>query len=573
MYNNIFAELGIILIIATLFAYLAKALKQPLIPAYIISGLLIGPVLGLIKEVELISTLSEIGIAFLLFIVGLEIEFKRLRNVAQVSTLGGMLKMLILFMVGFIITRALHYDAITAVYLGIIIAFSSTMVVVKLLSDKRELDTLHGRIVLGMLLMEDFIAIIVLAMLANATFSIDTIIYSMLKIIFLIIISFFLSVYILPSIFKFAAKTKELLFLASISVLFFFSIFAMILDISLIIGAFIAGVALANLPYSFEIISKVTSLKDFFATIFFVSIGMSISFGAISKIGVLLMILLGVVIFFKPIITMALITIFGYKKRPAFLSSMSLAQISEFALILASQGMILGHISSEIYTLTVILALVTMAMTSYFINFDNQLYRMFSKKLDIFERILPHKRFHFEYMSKKPRYEIILCGYNRVGFSIVRTIKKMKKKMLIVDFNPEVIRNLIESKTPCLYGDVGDPDILNRLNLRDADMVIATIPDKHDNLLLLQKIKESGSRAITFVTAASVDEALELYEKGSDYVILPHFLGGEHVAYLIQDLTADLTKLIRHKTSHIKELKHRKYLGHEHPPNYPHKKQ
>ena len=572
MYNVILAELGIILIVATLFAYIAKALRQPLIPAYILSGLLIGPILGLVTQVDLITTLSEIGIAFLLFIVGLEIEFKRLRNVAEVSTLGGMIKMFILFLIGFIITRALHYDAITGIYLGIIIAFSSTMVVVKLLSDKRELDTLHGRIVLGMLLMEDFIAIIALAMLSNATFSIDMIIFSILKIIFLIVISFFLSIYVLPSIFKFAARTKELLFLASISALFFFSILAMMLDISLVIGAFIAGVALANLPYSLEITGKVMSLKDFFATIFFVSIGMSINFTSISRIAVPLVILLAVVILFKPLLIMTLVTIFGYKKRPAFLSSMSLAQISEFSLILAAQGIIMGHISQDIYTLTVLLALITMGLTSYFINFDNQLYRFLNKRLDIFARILPHKRFHFEYTPKNLKYSIILCGYNRVGFSILRAIKRMKKRMLIVDFNPEVIRKLMASKTPCLYGDIGDVEVLEKINFKDAKMIVSTIPDTHDNMVLLKRIKDSGSKAITFVSASDIDDALKLYEKGSDYVILPHFLGGEHVAFLIQDLTSDLTKLIRHKTMHIKELQHRRNLGHEHPPNFPHKK-
>ncbi|MCK5630743.1 MAG: cation:proton antiporter [Nanoarchaeota archaeon] len=562
IYNIVIVELGIVLIVATLFAYLAKGLKQPLIPAYIISGLMIGPVLGLVKQVELINTLSEIGIAFLLFIVGLEIDFKRLKNVAEVSTIGGSLKMLFLFITGFILTRVLGYNAITGIYLGIIVAFSSTMVVVKLLSDKRELDTLHGRIVLGVLLMEDLIAIIALAMLANTSFSIDLIILSILKIIFLIVISFFLSIYILPSLFKFAAKTKELLFLASISVLFFFCIFSMTLNISLVIGAFIAGVALANLPYNYEIIGKVMSLKDFFATIFFVSIGMSISFGAVANILVPLICFLLLIILFKPLLCMVIITMMGYKKRPAFLSSISLSQISEFALILAAQGMIIGHIHQDIYTLTVMLALITMGLTSYYINFDNQLYLMLKKKLKIFEKILPHKKFHFEYMAEKPKYDIVLCGHNRVGFSIYKTIKKMKKSILIIDFNPEVIRDLMERKISCLYGDIGDMEILERINFKDAKMIISTIPDKHDNVLLLKTIKKSDSKAITFVTAMDIDDALELYEKGSDYVILPHFLGGEHVAFMINKLTLDITQVIKDKNQHIKELKHRRIIDH-----------
>lgn len=571
MYNIVLAEIGIIIIVATLFAYIARALKQPLIPAYILGGLLIGPVFGLVQKVDLITTLSEIGIAFLLFIVGLEIEFKRLRHVAQVSTLGGMIKMAILFLVGFIAAKMLGMQSIVAVYLGLIIAFSSTMVVIKLLSDRSELDTLHGRIVLGMLLMEDFIAILALAMLSNSAFSIDAVIFSILKMIFLIITVIFMNIYILPPFFKFAARTKELLFLASISVLFLFSIISMMLDISLIIGAFLAGLALANLPYHFEIIQKVMSLKDFFSIIFFVSIGMSISFAALNNILLPFIIFLGLVLILKPILTMVIVTVFGYKKRPAFLSSLSLAQISEFALIIALEGLVMGHINQEIYTLTILLALVTMGLTSYFISFDNWIYRRLSKRLDIFEKILPHKHFVTEFIPEKPKYDVILCGYNRVGYSILKAVKKMKKKIIVIDFNPEVIRCFMDNKVPCLYGDVGDVDILDRVNLKDAELVISTVPEKQDNIILINKIKQSKSNALIFVTATNVDDALELYEAGSDYVILPHFLGGEHAAFLVQNLTTDLSQILKKKNSHIKELKHRKNIGHDIPTRFPRK--
>lgn len=565
MQNVIMGEIGIILIVATLFAYMARALKQPLIPAYVLAGLLIGPLFGLVSEVRLITTLSEIGIAFLLFIVGLEIEFKKLKNVAQVSTLGGMLKMTVLFLIGFLATRMMGFDALTGVYLGIIIAFSSTMVVIKLLSDKRELDTLHGRIVLGTLLMEDFIAIIALAMLANATFSIDTIIFSILKIIFLIITLFFMNVYMFPPIFKFAAKTKELLFLASMSVLFFFSIFAMLMDISLVIGAFIAGIALANLPYNHEIIGKVMSLKDFFSTIFFVSIGMSITFESVKNVFYPFLVFLGIVVIIKPILMMSIITMFGYKKRPAFLASISMAQISEFALILSMTGMTMGHISNDINTLTIMVAIFSMGITSYFINFDEWMCRTFSKRLDIFERMLPHKQFIYEYKPEKQKYDMILCGHNRVGYSILAKVRKMKKKVMVLDFNPEIIQELMDKKIPCIYGDLGDIEILKSLNLKDAKIVISTIPDKHDNLLLLHRMEKIGSKAIKFTTASNIDDALDLYEAGTDYVILPHLIGGEHAAFLIENLSLDIINVFEQKEKHIKELKHRKKIGHDYP--------
>jgi hypothetical protein len=439
------------------------------------------------------------------------------------------------------------------------------MVVVKLLSDKSELDTLHGRIVLGILLTEDILAIMALAMLSNSAFSMDTILGSLLKIIFMLVMLFFTSFYVFPPIFKFAAKTKELLFLVSIAVLFLFSTMAMMLGISLVIGAFIAGVALANLPYNHEIIGKVMSLKDFFATIFFVSIGMSISFGSVRAVMIPLLVFLAIVIFLKPLIMMVIITMFGYRKRPAFLSSLSMAQVSEFALILASAGLAIGHISRDIYTMTILIAVVTMALTSYFIKFDDPIYRFFSRGLAMFERLLPHKHFVYEYEARKPRYDVILCGHNRVGYSILQKIKKLRKSTLVVDFNPEIIKELMERKVPCLYGDLGDIEMIERLNLKDAKVVISTVPEKHDNLLLLHRMDSVGSKAISFVTAMDIEDALELYGAGADYVILPHLLGGEHAAILIERFNLDLRKVISHRAKHIKELRNRVKHGHDRP--------
>ncbi|MCH7974135.1 MAG: cation:proton antiporter [Bacteroidetes bacterium] len=222
---NIFFDIGIILIIATIFAFIAKSLKQPLIPAYILTGLIIGPLLGLITNTDIIITLSEIGIAFLLFIVGLEINIKRLSDVGPIATIGGLTQILIIFTVSFLIVILLGFIQIEAIYLALIIAFSSTMIVVKLLSDKREMDTLHGRIIIGFLLMQDIVAIFVLSILTTLSeFTLLTLFYSIIKGIFVFIIAAFAGKYLFPPIFSFAAKSQELLFIAAISVSFLFSI-------------------------------------------------------------------------------------------------------------------------------------------------------------------------------------------------------------------------------------------------------------------------------------------------------------------------------------------------------------
>ncbi len=595
--ENIFLDIGLIIIVATIVGYLARLLKQPLIPAYILTGLIIGPLLGLVEDSNMILTLSEIGIAFLLFVVGLELNLKKLRDVASISIFGGLMQFVLLFAFGFLIAATLGFLTIEATYVALIVAFSSTMVVVKLLSDKRELDTLHGRIIIGFLLMQDLIAIVALSILTTLNnFSMAILVIALLKGVILLSVAVIASKFILPSLFKFAAKSQELLFLMALTTCFFSSIFAnyigqiiiyvfkipffnfvladSVLNLlkpgfSIAIGAFIAGVSIANLPYNVEIIGKVKPLKDFFATIFFVSLGLELLLGEMRTILVPLIIFTLFVIIFKPLLTMVICSLFNYKKRTSFLSSISLAQVSEFSLIIVAQGLILGHISKGVFSLTILLAIITIALTSYLIQFDNNIYVKLSVFLQIFEKIGTRTK-KMEYIPEDKKTDIILCGYNRIGYSIVKTVQKMKKSLLIVDFNPDVIKRLIARKVPCIYGDIGDSEILERIGLNKAEMVISTVPEEQDNLLLIKKTKDVNKRALIFVTANQVDEALTLYDAGADYVILPHLLGGDHVSILLEDFTGDINKILETKLKHIDELHRRRKLGREHPMNLNH---
>lgn len=563
--DNIFMDIGLIIIIATFFAFIAKLLKQPLVPAYVLTGLLLGPILHIITNRSIVNTLSEMGIAFLLFMVGLEIDLNKLKNIGLVATLGGLIKSLILFTVGFVLMLFAGFENMQAMYIGIIIAFSSTMVVIKILSDKHELDTLHGRIIIGFLLMEDILAIIVISVLGSLDhLTFGLLLISLGKALLLFVIAYAANKYVFPRVFKFAAKSQELLFLSAISTCFLFSLFFAKFEFSISIGAFVAGVALANLPYSYEIIGKVKSMRDFFSTIFFVSLGMSIV--KISRSHIFVTILLILVVFLlKPFITLFITTFFGYNKRPAFLTSISLAQTSEFSLIIATQGLILGHITQEVFSITAIVAILTMGATSYFIKYEYNIYskmKGFLKKFDLFSANA-HKE--LELSSKYTKYDVLLVGYDRMGYSILKKLHILRKKLMVVDFNPEVIKRLIRQKIHCIYGDIGDVEILERINLKQMAMVISTSQDKRDNKLLIKKTKEVNRGAMVFVTAYQVEDALELYDEGADYVILPHFLGGEHASILIEKFGDDMDKLISHKFKHIEELKDRQTLGHDRP--------
>ena len=261
---------------------------------------------------------------------------------------------------------------------------------------------------------------------------------------------------------------------------------------------------------------------------------------------------------------MFLCSFFGYKSRVGFSTSIALAQISEFSLIIVSQGLILVHISKNILTLTILTTIITMILTSYFIKFDNSLYLKFNRLFKPFDKLTASYK-ELEYLPKKKKVDVILCGHNRIGYSISRTIINLKKRLFVVDYNPEIIKMLIKKKVPCLYGDISDTEVLERLPFKGTEMIISTVPSSRVNKLLIEKVKEVNKKAIIYVTSSSVEKALDLYESGADYVILPHFLGGEHVSLLIEKFSTNANKIIENKVSHINELKHRKEIGHEHP--------
>ena len=562
---DIFSQIAVVIIIATLGGYLAKLFRQPLIPAYIITGILIGPVLGLVTNTDVIETLSLAGIAFLLFLVGLELKFDKLKDVSKVAVFGGIVQIILIFSVGFFLARVFGFIDIEAAYIGLILAFSSTMVVIKLLSDKRELTTLHGKIIIGMLLIQDIIAVFSMTVLSSLNaFSFMIFLESFAQAAALLVLAFIASKFIFPYIFKFAAEMQELLFILALSTCFFFSLLFAYIGFSIAIGAFVGGLTLANLPYNIEIIARVKSLRDFFATIFFVSLGLTLVWDHILKLALPMGIFILVVVLLKPLIIMVLGGFFGYTKRTSFLSAVSLAQTSEFALIIVAHGLILGQVSQDIFTMAIILTMVTITTTAYFIKFEEFFYRKIERYIGVFDFM--NKGSHLEYRPEEEKdYDVVLVGYDRIGYNIFKSLSISKKSFVIIDFNPDIIKRLINRKVPCIYGDIGDPEIIERVNLKKVNLIVSTVPTFEDNLLIIKKTKRVNQKAAIFVTADTIEQALDLYKAGADYVILPHFLGGERVSSLIEESKGNLKNIIKQKHDHIGDLETRQEMKHEHP--------
>ncbi|MFC1742019.1 cation:proton antiporter [Nanoarchaeota archaeon] len=554
-------EIGMLVIFAGLGTYIAKLTKQPLIPAYIISGILVGKFFGFVTNHELIVQLSEFGIAFLLFMVGLEMEFKKLKDIGAVSFVVGLGQMALTFCLGYVVVKLLGFNATEAVYLGLVIAFSSTMVVIKILSDKLETNTLHGRLIIGILVVQDILAIAALSYLASIS-SAGVGYMFFVRMLAVLAIAFLVGKYIFPHVFEFAAKSRELLLTISLSVCFLFALVFHSIGLSMTVGAFVAGVLLANLPYNIEIAGKVKPLRDFFSILFFTSLGLQLVTDGLSLMIIPLLVLLLLVIVAKPLVIHLLLMMMRHQPRTSFLTATSLGQVSEFSLILVMLGISMGAIPQQILTMTIMLAIATMTFTSYFMDYEDSFYK---RTIHLLQRMGLKVNHHKKSGSEKICYDVVLCGYDRIGYSILKSLMERNKSIVVVDFNPDVIKKLKKMNVSCVYGDVCDPEIMSHLDVKNAKMVISTANTYEDNLLILQKIKNANRYVPTIVTAHKIDEALELYRQGADYVILPHFLGGDMVSSMLPDFEVNQLRMTMLKYRHVNDLMERRNVGQDHP--------
>lgn len=544
-------DIALILIISAVFAFVAKILRQPLIPAYVIAGLLIGPlVFGFVQNLDLIYAFSKIGIAFLLFTAGLEISFKKIKEAGlKRIMLVGLLQVGIIFGVVFLFADILGLTSLQASYIGIILAFGSTMVDIKLLSDKGELVTLYGRLVLGILLLQDLVAIVAIVIFTSGSFAFTPLIEAFVKLGGVLVFAIFLQKYVLNKLFKFAARSAELLFLSSLAVLFLFIILAYLLELSIVIGAFIAGVSLANSQFKIELESRISPLRDFFAILFFVALGMQVVFTGISGKVVLFVGLLVGAFILKPFITLILLRIAGYRSRTSFLTSISLAQLSEFSLIIGFIGVSMGVIDTGLLSTVILATIVTMSVTPYFINYKNWLYRFFKYPVAVL-KFLPMRE-DLEY-DKKNDKEILLVGSHRVGGALMEELLGKKDKLLVVDYNPEIIGALMKKEISCIYGDVTSPELLGKVDVKNLKVVISTIPGYDENMYLVKMVKKINPNVRVVVVGERISETLNLYKAGADYVVTPKILAGRELADIVHGKKFDFKKT---KEKHLKYLK------------------
>jgi Kef-type K+ transport system membrane component KefB len=574
-------EIGIIFVCVGIFGLIFRLLKQPMVPAFILSGIAVGPlVLGKINGAGAINALSEMAFVVMLFVIGIEMDLERLKKIGIVAILGGIVQVAVTFAVGWAFAFLIGLNHMTCVYFGLILAFSSTMLVVKILGDNHDLDTLYGRVSVGILIMQDILAIFALAILSAKTFSMDqTLSIVTLTAGIILIVVFVGGKYVFPIIFDYVARDRETLFCVSLAVMFIIGFYAQSRELTLGIGAFLTGLALSSLAYRYEVIGDLKALKSFFAVLFFASLGLQMVPPSVVSPGgsafitlaiffhlvafqvwtILGLIFLAMIV--KPIIVTGIIVFFGYERSTACHAGLSLGQLSEFGMVLAIFGVMQEGISENFLMAVIIATTVTIILSAYTLKYLHLLAGMMVRHTAWLDRIawLKQAPYNFEPTSGN-NFQVAIVGHDKLGKLIANALRKNGISYVVVDSNPEVIHSLARQNIPYVFGDVTCPEVLAQLDLQKIKTVFSSLPEQRDNSLLIGHLQRTNPDVNFVAIVNSCCKARRFYELGAHYVLITYVLAAEQLEAsqtsfdLKSLLGAEQAELKLYGEAHHKEL-------------------
>ncbi|KKS17532.1 MAG: sodium/hydrogen exchanger [candidate division WWE3 bacterium GW2011_GWC1_41_7] len=539
--DNIFYQLALVLVLASGIGLFVLKVKLPLVVAYLITGLVLSVVrLFDLGHSPVFEVLPEIGIAFVLFLIGMELKLNELKVLGKPIFIAAIGQIIISTLLGYAISRLLGFGSSEGLYLGLGLAFSSTVVVIKMLLESRDLSSLFGKLSIGMLLVEDLVAIAVLMMISVSSSAIGTglpasypLLMLLLKAAGLFVLTFVLSKYILNKVFEYTAHSKELLYITSITWCFAFTSLAVFAGFSIEIGAFLAGVALASSPYHMQIQAKIKPMRDFFLALFFIYLGSTAEFRDLRASIPIIVIFTLYALIIKPVVYMALLSRFGFRKHTIFQTALNLSQVSEFSLIVLLVGVNAGLIEPITISIMAAVAVLSITVSSILISFSKKVYKPVAPLVGLLET--KGKSHYYERKVNDTLVEhIIVIGAHRVGSPIVRYLHDNQIPFIVMDFNPTIVHNLVEKGVNAVYGDIGDPEIIEFLHLEKAKLVICTASDFSDNELLLNLTKEVNKEATVVLRALDSEYARILKTLGADYVLLPEKVSGDYIVHQIK---------------------------------------
>ena len=551
--HSLLPDIGVAVLAATLLGLIAHWTRQPIILGYLVAGALIGPKVGygLVHEAESINVISEIGLVLLLFIIGLEMNLKALLASGKQLLVAGFGQFPLCALMGVGLFAAMGYGlrgkASDGLYLALMCALSSTAVVVKLLYDKGELDTLPGRMTLGVLVIQDIFAIFVLAFQPNfANPTVGPILKAITGTVLLLAAGFLFSKYVLRRVFASIAKAPEMVVAVSIGWCAAVAGAAGWMGLSKEMGALVAGLSIAAFPYSIHVTAKTLPLRDFFLTLFFVSLGMQITAPKWSMVG-----LVGAMVLFviasRFLSVYPLLALSGAGRRTAFISSLNLSQISEFSLVIASLGVFYGHISESTVAVTIYAMAVTAVLSSYAIRFNHQLYLAFDRLLTRMGKPGTVAASEASASAAHAHRPVALLGVHRTARAVVGVLSEQSPSLLtclrVIDFNPESLKELRERGIEGTFGDLSSVDTLEHAHLHGCKLIVCTIPDMllkgTDNQTLTRACRALAPHATLVVMADDARHEQLLLTEGADHVVNPHQLGAEKIAALIAAACAE----------------------------------
>ena len=548
---DLLSSIGICVAAAALLGVVGWRLRQPLILAYLVTGVLIGPNgFNWVHNQASITTVAEIGLILLLFIIGLEIDLKKLASAGPAVLLTGALQVPICLALGlgffYLLGHRVVQGNYALIYLAACMSLSSTLIVVKLLYDKFELDTLPGRITLGVLVIQDLWAVAMIAVQPNIENpNLLPLAFSLWKGALLVVGSLALSKYVLPYLFRTVAKAPELVLVSGLAWCFFLASAANYIGLSKEMGALIAGISLSTFPYNLDVMAKAMSIRDFFVTLFFVALGMQIAVPSLNVVIIALAASLFVVVSRLSVVPILYALRLGH--RTSLLPAINLANVSEFSIVIASIGLASHQIPSDIVTIVIITFAVTGVASTYMINSSHRVQQVLSGALRLFRiKDLNAAESAQERGESRPE-TVVFLGFFRDASSILHEFeregephqaKDFLNKILVVDFNPAVMRELRERGISCVYGDVAHADTLRHIGIEGAELVVSSITDDilrgTNNLRMLRNIRATCPKAKVMLTTEHIPQALSFYEAGADFVYIPRLHSAAQIASVLK---------------------------------------
>jgi len=564
---DLLSSVGISISVAAGLAFVGNWLRQPLLLAYLLAGVLIGPQIGfgLISDEASIETVSEIGLILLLFIIGLELDLNKLLAAGKPVLVTGILQFPLCVALGLAFFAPFGFRMsggdFGLLYLAVCLAISSTMIVVKLLYDKFELDTLPGRITLGVLIFQDIWAIVVLGIQPNLLDpQFGKLLGSLVSGALLVAATLAISKTVLPRLFRSVAKLPELVLIGSLAWCFIVCAAANAAGLSREMGALIAGVAISTFPYNLDVVAKVISIRDFFVTLFFVALGMRIPMPTAELIGMALL-ASAFLVASRFLVIFPILRALRQGHRASLLPAINLAQMSEFAMVIAAIGLGYQHIDQKTVSLLIFVFAFTSVASTYMIGYSHPLQERLSgwlvragvKDLDEGAPAAPSQ-------GAVPK-DVVLLGFFTEASALVHEYEMahhpMLERLLVIDFNPDVHAELKRRGIACKYGDVASMQTLHHAEVHDAKLVVSTIPDTilkgTSNLRLLQQARRLCPHASVVVTANRAAAALELYDAGADFVLVPRLQSAAQMAKILEEgLAEGFERLREEQIAHIR---------------------